>query len=138
MQEIAFSIPLSGLIRIEDGFITIKVNKADTMVRFETPTKKQERINLGQGRNLFDVVLETARAFVKYNENDFTGAQLYAEASKQYPELKRNSWTSHIIACAPNHPSHKHYGARRDYLRYHGNGKYSLDFKYQDLTMLQN
>ncbi len=131
MQEIPFSIPVSGVVRIDDGTITVTINRAETAISFAPLLQKKERISLEGGRTLFDIVLETARDLVRRsNENRFSAAQLYALAQEKYPALKRNSWTGHVIASAPNHTSHKHYGARRDYLRYLGDGAYSIDFKY--------
>jgi hypothetical protein len=126
MQEIPFSIPVSGIVRIDKGSITITINRAETTVSFEPP-KKEKRISLEKGRTLFDIVLETAQELVRStNENRFSAAQLYGVALESYPTLKRNSWGSHIIASASNHPSQRFYGSKRDYFRYLGDGKYSL------------
>lgn len=128
MQEIAFSIPVSGTIRIDDNTITITVDRAETNVSFEPASGKEKRISLPKGQTIFDVLLETARRFVESNEQTrFSAAELYHEAVKRYPDLKRNSWTAHVIASAPNHPSQKHYGAKRSYFHYLGDGRYSLD-----------
>jgi len=130
MQEIPFSLPVTGIIRIEEGSISITINRAETIINFQPP-QKQERISLGKGRTVFDIVLETAQEAVRRTKkNRFSAAQLYGVALERYPELKRNSWVSHIIASAPNHTSHQHYGTKRDYLRYFGNGSYSLNPKY--------
>ena len=119
MQEIAFSIPVSGTIRIDDNVVTITVIKAETTITFEPEPTTEERISLPKGVTLFDVMLDTARKFVASNgRNEFSAADLYHEARGVYPNLKRNSWTAHAIASAPNHPSHKHYGAKRDYFHY--------------------
>lgn len=131
MREIAFSIPVSGLIRIEDGSITIRVNQAETNVRFEPEAKGMERFALESGRTMFDLVLEAARNVVRQKgENRFSAAELYHEALGQHSELKRNSFTSHVIACAPNHPSYRHYTAKRDYFSYIGEGLYRLSGEY--------
>jgi len=133
MQEIPFSIPVSGVVRIDEGSITITINRAETTISFEPPLRKPERLSLEKGRTLFDIVLETAQELVKEtSENRFSAAQLYGVAMERHPSLKRNSWAAHVIASAPNHTSHKHYGARRDYFRYLGDGTYSLDVKYLD------
>ena len=132
MQEIPFSIPVSGVVHIDEGSITITINRAETTVSFEPP-KKQERISLEKGRTLFDIVLETAQElFRTTNKNRFSAAQLYGIALKRYPTLKRNSWGSHVIASAANHPSQKYYGSRRDYFRYLGDGTYRLKQTYLD------
>jgi hypothetical protein len=131
MQEIPFSIPVSGVIKIEEGTITVSINRADTIINFTPPFQKKERISLEKGRTVFDIVLETAQQLVKdTSENQFTAAQLYGLALERYPTLQRNSWVSHIVASAPNHTSYKHYGAKRDFFRYLGNGAYSLKDEY--------
>jgi len=137
MQEIPFSIPVSGVVRIDEGSITITINRAETTINFEPP-KKEKRISLEKGRTLFDIVLETAQELVRRTkENRFSAVKLYGVAMERYPTLKRNSWTSHVIASAPNHTSHKHYGSRRDYFRYLGDGAYSLNSKYTKVDDLK-
>ncbi len=133
MQEIPFSIPVSGVVRINEGSITITINRAETAISFESAHTKQKRISLEKGRTLFDVVLETAREMViMTGENRFSAAQLYGVALERYPTLKRNSWGSHVIASAANHPSQRYYGSKRDYFRYLGDGTYSLKDIYLD------
>ena len=130
MREVAFSIPMSGLIRVDQNTITIVVNRAETTITYELPSDKK-RISLEKGTTIFDIVLRTAKDFVRSNkENRFSAAALYYEAVKTYPDLKRNSWNSHIVACAPNHSSHHNYGVKRDYFRYLGDGTYQLSDKY--------
>jgi hypothetical protein len=127
MQEIPFSIPLSGVIHVGDNVITVSVNKAETTVHLGAETVKQERISLPKGRTIFDLVLEAARDVTEEKGvNRFSAAELYHKALEKYPNLKRNSWTSHVIACAPGHPSHKYYTSRRDYFSYMGDGQYRL------------
>jgi hypothetical protein len=131
MQEIPFSVPISGVIKFDDGSITITINRAETMVSFQPLLQKQKRILLEKGRTLFDIVLETAQELVRRtNENRFSAAQLYGVARERYPELKRNSWVSHVVASAPSHSSYRHFGARRDFFRYLGNGSYILKDEY--------
>jgi hypothetical protein len=130
MQEIPFSISLTGAARISDGSITITINRSETTISFE-PQQKQERISLEKGKTLFDIILETAQELVKRtNENRFSAAQLYGVALERIPTLKRNSWGSHVIASAANHPSQRYYGSKRDYFRYLGDGTYSLKDMY--------
>ena len=131
MQEIAFSIPVSGVIRINEDSIVVTVNRAETIISIEPVTKKEERISLEKGRTIFDIVLDVAREVIKMTgTNQFSAAELYHQAMERYPDLKRNSWGSHVIACAPNHPSCKHYSSKRDYLSYVQNGRYRLNPKY--------
>lgn len=138
MQEIPFSVPIMGVIRIREGSITITINRAETIISFEPP-QKQERISLEKGRTVFDIVLETAQEVVRRTKkNRFSAAQLYGVALERYPELKRNSWVSHVVASAPNHTSHQHFGTKRDYFRYFGNGSYSLNLKYMGKNKSDN
>jgi hypothetical protein len=131
MQEIPFSIPISGVVRIDEGSITITINRAETAISFEPAFQKHKRISLEKGRNLFDIVLETAQELVRMTKkNRFSAAQLYGLALERYPTLKRNSWVSHVVASAPNHTSYKHYGTKKDFLRYLGNGTYNLKDMY--------
>lgn len=131
MPEFPFSIPISGVVRIgEDNTVTITVNRAETTVTFAPPPEKG-RAALPKGMTVFDVLLETARHFVRSTgQRTFSAAELYREAVERYPGLRRNTWTSHAIASAPNHPSYKHHSSRKDYFRYLGNGAYSLNPQY--------
>ena len=130
MQEIPFSVPITGVVRIDEGSVTITINRAETTISFE-PQQKQERISLDKGRTLFDILLETAQELVRRtNENRFSAAQLYGVALERYPALKRNSWGSHVIASAAGHSSQRYYGSKRDYFRYLGDGTYSLKDMY--------
>lgn len=131
MQEISFSIPVSGMIRIDESSITVTVNRAETTITLEHVPKKEDRMTLEKGKTIFDIVLGTARDLVKRTEeNQFSAAQLYHDALERYPNLKRNTWASHVIACAPNHPSHKHYTSKRNYFSYMGQGLYRLSGDY--------
>ncbi len=129
MREIAFSIPLSGTIRIEDGSIQITVNRAETMVDLAAAIQAGRRLSFGPGRTMFDVLLEVARE-VGESQGSFTAADLYHRALELHPDLKRGSWSARVIASAPDHPSYSNYGARRDYLTYTGRGRYRLKTEY--------
>jgi hypothetical protein len=131
MQEIPFSIPVSGIIQIGEGSITVIVNRAETSISFEPVEEETGRLSLGKGRTLFDVILETAIEVAKGSITEpFSAAELYHNALERHPKLKRGTWNSHMIASAPNHPSYKHHGSHRDYFRYAGDGQYRLDPKY--------
>jgi len=131
MQEISFSIPVSGIVQIDEGSITVIVNRAETSISFESVKEEAGRLSLGKGRTLFDVILETAMEVVKGSVTEpFSAAELYHNALEKYPNLKRSTWNSHMIASAPNHPSYKHHGSHRDYFRYAGDGQYRIDPKY--------
>jgi hypothetical protein len=134
MQEIPFGLAITGTVRIDKGSISIIVNRTETAINFE-PQKKEGRILLEKGQTLFDIVLEIAQELVRNtNENLFSAAQLYNMAVERYPSMKRNSWSSHIIAAAGNHPSQRFYGSKRDYFRYLGEGTYSLKDVYLGKT----
>ena len=138
MQEISFSIPVSGVVQFDEGSIIITINRAETSINFEPPLRKPERISLEKGKTMFDVVLQTAKELVKRtNENRFSAAQLYGIALERHPSLKRNSWGAHVIASAANHPSQKYYGSRRDYFRYLGDGTYRLKDKHMGETSMK-
>lgn len=131
MQEITFSIPVSGVVRIEDGSIIIRVNRAETLISFRPEPEEKERRALPKGTTVFDVLLETARDFVaSTGQTRFTSGDLYRLAIVRYPDLKRNTWTSHTIASAPDHPSYRHHSSKRDFFRYLGGGAYQLQPKF--------
>ena len=129
MRDISFSIPVSGVINFDGESITLTINKTKTTIHIEPESQKGKHISLEPGKTMYDLVLETAREVSndEFEENQFTAAQLYHAALRKNPELKRNSWNSHVIGSAPNHPSYHHFASRHRYFRYLGDGKYSLD-----------
>jgi hypothetical protein len=137
MMEIAFSIPVTGVVRIDEGLVTITVNRAETVVSVGEVTATK-RISLGPGLTIYDVVLEAAREVVRNQGlNRFSAPELYSAAHEKYPQLKRGSFISRVIGSAPNHPSYRHYSSRRDYLHYGGSGTYQLEDKYIKETQSQ-
>ena len=132
MKEIPFSVPVSGVVRINGDSITIIVNKAETNISLTPENQKGKHISLEPGQTLYDVILEVAREVVrKKGFNRFSAPELYQEALVKYPELKRNSFITRVIACTPNHSSYKHYVSKRDYLSYIGPGLYGLNDEYR-------
>jgi hypothetical protein len=132
MRQISFSIPVSGVIHIDGDIVTITVNKADTIVTLGPEVRLGGRLSLESGKTMFDIILETAREIVKRKgDNQFSAPELYYEASMNYLELKRNSFTSRVIASTPNHSSYKHYASKRDYFSYIGPGLYELNERYK-------
>ena len=131
MQDISFSIPVSGVINISGESITVTINRTEATIHIEPETPKGKHISLEPGKTMYDLVLEIARQVVKeeFGESRSTAAQLYHTALDRYPNLnlKRNSWNSHVIGSAPNHPSYRHFSASHRYFRYLGKGEYSLD-----------
>ena len=64
--------------------------------------------------------------------NRFSPAELYEEALKSYPDLRKNSFMARIIACAPNYNSYKHHASTRDYLSYLALGIYTINDQYKE------
>lgn len=132
MKEVPFSIPVSGIVRINGDSITIIVNKAETNISLTPETQKGKHISLEPGQTLYDVILGVAREVVrKKGFNRFSAPELYQEALDKYPELKRNSFITRVIACTPDHSSYKHYTSKRDYLSHIGPGLYKLNDEYR-------
>ncbi|MBA7648126.1 hypothetical protein ES703_55908 [subsurface metagenome] len=129
MSEVAFSIPVTGTIRIQGNSLVIKVNEATINLKLDMPNEVGGKLKLERGKTLFDIVREIAKSWVaESGTSQFTAAQLYHEALDRYPELnlKRNSWGAHVIACAPDHPSIRNYTSKRSYFTYMGKGLYRL------------
>lgn len=131
MAEAVFSIPITGTIEIDGNTLTIKVKESALTFKLEGAlTDNRKRLQLKPGQTLFDVVLESARDFMtETGEKEFSAADLYHVATTTHPELnlKQNTWNSHIVSSSPNHPSYRHYTAKRRYFHYLGGGKYSLE-----------
>ena len=131
IKELPFSIPISGVIRINGDSIAIIVNRAETNISLETGAVPGKRISLGNGKTMYDVILETAREIIRRKGfNRFSAPDLYSVAREKYPGLKRGSFMSRVIACTPDHPSYRHHKSRRDYLSRIGTGLYWLNEQY--------
>jgi len=131
MREVSFSIPVSGVIRIDSEEVTITVNRADTTVFLGPEVRLAGRISLESGKTMYDIVLEATREIVKRKGfNRFSAPELYHVALEKYPEIKRGSFMSRVIASTPDHPSYKHYVSNRDFLSRIGPGLYKLNDKY--------
>lgn len=125
MKEIPFSIPITGVIKIDGQQVTVVFQQAQINLTVNDVSVPVTRF-VSNGGTLPDIVLETARIVAASGKREFTAAELYKEAIKTHPKLKRNSWGATVIAAAPNHNSYKHYTAHRDYFEYLGQGKYRL------------
>ncbi len=133
MREVPFSIPISGVVRINEESVTIVVNKAETIISLSPEAVPGKRLSLEPGRTMYNIILETAREVVRRKEfNRFSAPELYVVASEEYPELKRNSFMARVIACTPNHSSYKHHTSKRDYFSHIGPGLYELNDKYRE------
>ena len=130
MREVPFSIPVSGVVRIGGDQVVIIVNRAETNISL-TEITSVKSTGLEPGKTTFDVILEVARELVQTKGfNRFSAPELYSIAKEKYPQLKRNSFVSRVIACTPDHPSFKHYSSTRDYFSHIGTGLYWLNEKY--------
>ena len=136
MKEIPFSIPVSGVVRLDGGSIVIVVNRAETSIRLNFEALPPRRPILEEGVTVYDVILETAREVIRRKgSNRFRAPDLFYTALEKYPDLKRNSFLSRVIACTPNHPSYKHHVSRRDYFSRIGPGLYQPSDRYMgDIT----
>jgi len=133
LKEIPFSIPISGVVRIDEDSVIIVVNKAETNISLSPVPLSGKRLLEEQGKTMFDVVLEAAREVVREKgANRFSPAELYQEALLKYPQLRRNSFMTRIIACTPNHNSYKHHVSTRNYLSYLAPGVYTLNDQYNE------
>jgi len=129
MSEVAFSIPVTGTIRIQGDSLVIRINESAITMKLNMADEVGGKLKLERGKTLFDIVLDIAKSWVaESGTSQFTAAQLYHTALDRYPELnlKRNSWGSHVIACAPDHPSYGNYTSKRNYFTYMGKGLYRL------------
>ena len=129
MSEVAFSIPVTGTIRIQGDSMVIKINESAITMKLDMADEISGKLKLERGRTLFDIVREIAKSWVEdTGTSQFTAAQLYHSALDRYPELnlKRNSWGAHVISCAPDHPSYRNYTSKRNYFTYMGKGLYRL------------
>ena len=136
MRELAFSIPVSGVIHIDGDSVTITVNRAETSISLEPGLTPGKRISLESGVTMYDVILETAREVIQRKGfNRFSAPEVYSAALEKYPQLKRGSFMSRVIACTPDHSSYKHYTSKRDYFSHIGPGLYKLNDEYRvDIT----
>jgi hypothetical protein len=132
MQKISFILSLPGTIKLDGDKMTITISRTQTTLNFSPSQKSDSRLFLDRGQTIFDIILNTAQELVTADDEEvqFTAADLYHLAVDKYPYIKRNSWTAHVIASAPNHTSYRHYGVKKDYFRYLGDGNYQLDPKY--------
>ena len=132
MKEIPFSIPVSGLIRINGNVITVIVNRAVTNVTLDPEAESPGRTVFEPGKSMFDIILGCAQEYLKRKGyNRFTGIDLFSIARETYPGLNKRSFMSRITAATPNHPSYKHHLSHRDYFSKIATGIYSLEYQYQ-------
>ena len=131
MREVPFSVPVSGVIRIDGNVITVIVNRAATRVLLEQGKESPQRMVFEPGTTMFDILLESALEFLRRKPyNRFTGPDLFNIAKEKFPDLKRRSFMSRLTAATPNHPSYKYHLSQRDYFSRIAPGIYTLENKY--------
>jgi len=131
LKEIPFSVPVTGIIKIDGNVITVIVNRAVTNVSLEAVAGSPERTVFEPGTSMFDILLASAQEFYRRRQyNRFTGLDLFAIARESYPGLNKRSFMSRLTAATPNHPSFKHHLAHRDYFSRIATGIYTLEDKY--------
>jgi len=131
LKEIPFSIPVTGIIRINGNVITVIVNRAVTNVILDPVEESPERTVFEPGTTMFDIILESAQEFLRRTGyNRFTGIDLFSIARETYPGLNKRSFMSRITAATPNHPSYKHHLSHRDYFSRIATGIYTLEDEY--------
>lgn len=132
MREVPFSIPISGVVRMDGDSATIIVNRAETIISLWPEAGPGKRVSLEPGKTMYDIILEIAQEVVRRKEvNRFSAPELFYVALEKYPELKRNSFMTRVIACTPNHSSYKHYTSKRDYFSHIGPGLFKLNDQYR-------
>lgn len=131
MREIAFSVPVSGVIRLDGNSVTVIVNRASTNVLLDMGTESPERTVFEPGTSMFDLLLASAQEFLRRKKhNRFSGLQLYEIAREKYPGLNKRSLMTRLTAATPNHPSYHHHISHKDYFSRIAPGIYSLEDKY--------
>ena len=139
MKEIPFSIPVTGLIKIDGTSVTIVVNRTSTHVQLETGAESPGRMVFETGTSMFDILLESAQEHIRRkNYNRFTGQDLFNIALEKYPDLKKRSFLGRLTGATPNHPSYKHQPSQRDYFMRIAPGIFSLVKKYMPEESQQN
>ena len=139
MREIGFSIPLSGIIKLDGNSITVVVNRASTNISLEPGTEPTGRIVFEPGMSMFDILLESALEFLKRRKyNRFNGPQLFEIAKEKYPGLNKRSFMTRLTASTPNHPSYKHHLSKRDYFARVAPGIFTLENKYLPQKTVNN
>jgi len=131
-MEIPFSIPITGVINLDGDTVTITVRGAETKVDVPFPTFSTQYSRLEPGKSMDSVILEAAREYIKtYNENRFTGPDLFAVALDKNSRLNRRSFLSRVVAVTPNHPSYHHFASGKDYFKRIDKGVYELNDRYK-------
>jgi len=88
MREIPFSVPVSGVVTIDEDSATIVVNRAETTISLLSDTLFSRRLSLRPGKTMYDIILEAARQVIqRKGVNRFSAPELYAKALDKYPNF---------------------------------------------------
>ena len=88
MKEIPFSVPVSGVIRMDGSVVTVVVNRAATRILLEQGKESPQRMVFEPGTTMFDILLESALEFLRRKPyNRFKGQDLFSIAREKYPDL---------------------------------------------------
>jgi hypothetical protein len=97
----------------------------------EEGTGSREHTVFEPGVSMFDILLESAREYIRRKTyNRFTVSQLYEIAKERYPSLNKRSFTTRLTAATPNHPSFKYHVSHKDFFSRVAPGIYSLENPY--------
>lgn len=138
MENVNFAITINLSLALEDDRANIRINNVELKpaiisLPIRLSVQRQPDTVQPKRKTIHGIVLESARKHVSETGlNEFSGADLLRLARETYSDLKRSSFSAHVIAAAPNHSSYHHYEMKKDYLFYLGNGKYKLEEKYLD------
>ncbi len=131
MNSVDFAITINVCLDVGRGGANVSIKSVElkpAIVSF--PLSIQETPGTGKQvtkKTIHEIVLETARKYVgETGKRKFTAADLFKSVRQDYPSMKRATFSAHVIAAAPEHPSWKHYANRKAYLYYLGNGTYRL------------
>ena len=65
MSEVAFSIPVTGTIRIQGNSLVIKINESAITMKLDMANDVGGKLKLERGKPVFDIVLDTADHWVE-------------------------------------------------------------------------
>jgi hypothetical protein len=137
-MEIPFSIPVTGVIRLDGDRVTITVNRAETSVDVPFPAMSSQFSRLEPGQSMDSVILGAAKEYIRnFRINQFNGPELFEVALEHNPRLNKRSFLSRVIAVTPNHPSYHHFASGKDYFERIGKGLYQLNSRYFPDTNMQ-
>ena len=132
MSSIDFAVTINVCLDVGKGGVNVSFKSVELKPAIVSlPLSMQEAPGTGKHgpkKTIHEIVLETARKYVsETGKRKFRAADLFKSVRQDYPSMKRATFSAHVIAAAPEHPSWKHYANRKAYLYYLGNGTYRLN-----------